>query len=102
MRGVRRHPILILLVALVLFAPVFEFFDNTQDVDEGTDLVLVLLSAFASTGLFVICQRILCFLVGLFLVETIPADTLLPYPNPSIRVEVSPPESLMQLGSLRI
>lgn len=102
MHQVRQHPILILLIGFVLFAPLFEFFDNSQDVDEGTDLVLVLLSAFVSTGLFVICKSIAYFFVRLFFVQTIPADALVPLSNPSVRVDGSPPECFMLLGSLRI
>ena len=102
MQEIRRHPILILLVGVVLLAPAFEFFDQSQDLDQGTDLVLVLISAFASIGLFIICTRMICFLFRLWLIATIPIDALFPVPNRSIRVEVPPPECLITLGSLRI
>ena len=102
MCGIPRHAILILLLGLVLLAPVFELFDHTQDLEQGTDLVLVLLSAFVSMGLFILCKKIVCLLFRLLLIATVPADTFIPFRNRSIQVEVSPPESLALLGSLRI
>ena len=101
MHRIPRHPILILLLAIVLLAPVFEFFDQSQDVDEGADLVLVFLSAFASIGLFILCKRMIYFLLQVF-TAAIPAYALLPFRNRSVRIDVSPPECLALLGSLRI
>ena len=101
MHGKLRHPILILLLAIVLLAPVFEFFDQSQDMEQGTDLVLVLLCAFVSIGLFILCKRMIHFLFQLF-IAAIPADALLPFRNRSVRIDVSPPECLVLRGSLRI
>ena len=105
MHRLPRHLILILLLGLlgvVLLAPLFECFDQSQDLEQGTDLVLVIFSVFVSTGLFILCKRMVCFLFRLLLIATIPADAFASLPNRSIQVEVSPPEYLMTLGSLRI
>jgi drug/metabolite transporter (DMT)-like permease len=102
MHGIRRRPVLILLVGLVLFAPLFEVFDRSADVEQGTDLVLVLLSAFVSIGLFVICKRMIGLLFWLFLIAKIPVDASPLFPNRSVRPEISPPECLILLGCLRI
>ena len=104
MHRLPRHLIRIFLLGLlgvVLLAPLFECFDQSQDLEQGTDLVLVILSLFVSTGLFILCRRIVCFVFRLLLVATIPADAFVPL-NRSIQVEVFPPECLMTLGSLRI
>ena len=102
MNRVPRHLILILLLGVVLLAPVFELFDQSEDLEQGTDFVLVLLSAFVSMGLFTLCKRIVCFLFRLLLIATVPTDTVIPFHNRSIEVEISPPKSLVLLGSLRI
>ena len=102
MHGIPRHAILILLLGVALLAPMFEFFDQGQDLEQGSDFVLVLLSVFVSTGLFVLCTRIVTFLFRLLVIALIPADTVNRFPNRSIEVEVSPPERLMMLGSLLI
>ena len=102
MHGIPRHAILILLLGVALLAPLFEFFDQGQDLEQGSDFVLVLLSVFVSMGLFVLCTRIVTFLFRLLVIALIPADTVNRFPNRSIEVEVSPPERLMMLGSLRI
>ena len=101
MHQVRRHPIVIVLLGLVLLAPLFEFFDQSQDLEQGSDLVLVLLSVFASAGLFLLCKPVVSILVR-SLLAGIPAEASLPLLDQSIRVEVSPPECLILLGSLRI
>ena len=102
MRGISRHAILILLLGVALLAPLFEFFDQGQDLEQGSDFVLVLLSVFVSTGLFVLCTRIVNSLFQLLVIAIIPAETSNRFSNRSIQVEVSPRERLMMLGSLRI
>ena len=102
MSALLRQLALILFIGVVVLAPTFEFFDEGQDLEQGTDLVLVLLSLFTAAGLFMLCKTVICILVRLS-VATIPAaDAPLPLLNRSIGVDVSPPESLIVLGSLRI
>ena len=48
--------IIALLLGVVLLAPVFEFFDDGKDLEQGTDLVLMFLSLFVSIGLFTLCR----------------------------------------------
>ena len=102
MNGIPRHAIVILLLGLVFLAPVFELFDHSQDLDQGTDLVFVLLCAFVSMGLFILCTRIIGFLFRLLLIATIPLDTFIPFHNRPLEVEIFPPESRALLGSFRI
>ena len=102
MRRLPRHLILILVLGVILLAPLFEFFDEGQDLEQGTDFVLVLLATFMSTGLFVLCKRMFAFVVRVLVLETIPADPLVIFSNRSIRVEISPPECPAMLGTLRI
>ena len=101
MDQLRRHPVIILLLGVAILAPFYELFDQGQDMEQGADLVLTLLCAFVSAGLFLVCKRAV-YVLGQFLVEMIPADTSLPVLDQSLRVEVSPPEWRISLGSLRI
>ena len=101
MRELLRHPIIVLLIGFVLLAPLFEAFDNSQDLVQRTDF-LVLLCVFVFTGLFILCKRTVTFLFQVLVIALAPFVALTPYRNRSIRVEVSPPESLMALGGLRI
>ena len=100
-----RHLVLILLLGLlgvVLLAPLFECFDQSKDLEQGTDVVFVILSVFVSTGLFILCKRIACLPFRSLFIATVSADTLIPFSNRPLEVEISPPESLVVLGSLRI
>ena len=102
MRGIPQHVIVILLLGFVLLAPLFEIFDQSQDIEQGTDFVLVLLCAFVSIGLFILCKTFVCVLVHLLLIATVPADAFILLRNRSLEVEISPPKSLVLLGSLRV
>jgi len=94
--------VLILVLGLVLLAPVFELFDDSKDVEQGTDFVLALLCVFISIGLFTLCRRLVSLLFQLFVIAKVAEQDLGSLLNQSIQVPVSPPESLALLGSLRI
>ena len=94
--------VLILVLGLVLLAPVFELFDDSNDVEQGTDFVLMLLSLFVSIGLFILLRQLVSLLFQLFIIAKVAEQDLGSLLNQSIQVPVSPPESLALLGSLRI
>ena len=96
------RPILILVLGLVLLAPVFELFDDSNDVEQGTDFVLMFLAVFVSIGLFTLCRRLVSVLFQLFIIAKLAEPAPGPLADESIRVAVSPPESLALLCSLRI
>ena len=105
MRRAPRHLILILLLGLagvLLVAPIFECFDESNDLEQGTDIVLLVVSLFVATGLFILCRSIAHLIVGLPRGATVPADTAVLFLNRSIQVEISPPKVLALLGGLRI
>ena len=94
--------VLILVLGLVLLAPLFELFDDSKDVEQGTDFVLILLSIFVSIGLFTLCRRLVSLFFQLFVIATIAEPASGFPPDQAIQVAVSPPESLAALGSFRI
>ena len=101
MHWIRRKTILIVL-GVVLFAPLFESFDRSQDMEQGTDLVLALLCVFVSVGLFTVCKRIISFVLELLVTGTIPTDIQIHFSSRSIQVEILPPEHPILPGTLRI
>ena len=102
MRRVARNPILIVLLALVLLAPLFELFDESRDMEQGNDFVLAILCVFVSAGLFLLCRRLLSVLFQLFLTARVSPIKVFQAANRSIEATPSPPESLLLLNSLRI
>src|SRR5262245_29100014 len=96
------RPVLILALAVVLLAPIFELFDDGKDMEQGTDFVLMLLSLFLSIGLFTLCRGLVSLLFRLFVIAKIAERASGPPLDQSIEVAVSPPEFLAALGSLRI
>src|SRR5881296_2920145 len=99
---IARGPILIILLAVVLLAPLFEFFDQSDDMEQGNDFVLALLCVFVATSLFLLCRRVIAFLFRLFLIATNSPASVVSVANRLIEAAASPPESLLLLGSLRI
>src|SRR2546425_2672545 len=99
---VMRSPILIILLAAVLLAPLFEFFDQSGDMEQGNDFVLALLWVFVATSLFLLCRRVIAFLFRLFLIAINSPASVVSLANRSIEATASPPESLLLLSSLRI
>ena len=99
---VTRSPILIILLAVVLLAPLFEFFDQSGDMEQGNDFVLALLCIFVATSLFLLCRRVIAFLFRLFLIAVSAPASVVPMANRSIETTASPPGSLLLLSSLRI
>jgi hypothetical protein len=102
MRRIPRNLILIGLLAIVLLAPLFEFFDQTPDLDQNSDLVRALLCIFAGTSLCLICRRVMSFLPRLFRMTTIPPVSAVRPALRTVDAAISPPEPLSLLGSLRI
>lgn len=102
MRRIPRNLILIALLAIVLLAPLFEFFDQTPDLDQNSDLVRALLCIFVGTTLCLLCRRVISFLPRLFRMTVSPTISAIDSPNRAIEAAVSPPESFLLLGSLRI
>ncbi len=96
------RPILILLLGFVLVVPLFEFFDDSEDVEQGTDFVLMLLCVFVAVGLFTLCRRLVSRFFQLLIIAKVPERASGSLPTRSIRVADAPPESLALLGSLRI
>ena len=96
------RPILILVLGLVLLAPVFELFDDSNDVEQGTDFVLVLLSLFVSIGLFILLRQLVSLLFQLFIIAKVAGSPSHSLADTPIQVAVSPPELLALIGSLRI
>jgi len=88
-------------LALVVLAPTFELFDEGKDLEQGTDLILMLLSIFTAIGLFIVCKRILSFLCLSLCTAIIPTDVAA-FANRAIQVEVSPPELSELFCNLRI
>ena len=101
MNSIRRHPVIILLLGVVLLAPFYELIDQGRDMEQGSDLVLTLLWMFMVAGQFWLCKRVICVLARGVL-SIIAADTSLSARHRSIRIDVSPPECLRLIGSLRI
>lgn len=103
MRRIARNLILVVLLAVVLFAPLFEIFDQSGDMDQGSDFVLTLLCVFMATGLFLLCRTIISFLFrfGRIVTIHIPSQVLRWTTRPT-EAAPSPPSSLLSFGSLRI
>src|SRR5437016_4428547 len=99
---ITRNPILIILLAVVLLAPLFEFFDQSGDMEQGNDFVLALLCVFVATSLFLLCKSAIAFLFRFFLIGANSPASVVVVANRSIDASASPPESLLLLGSLRI
>jgi hypothetical protein len=102
MRRLIRNPIVIVLVALVLLAPLFEFFDRSGDMEQGNDFVLALLCAVTAASLFLLCRRVVSFLLRSFRETTGSPTAGKSVASRTIEVTASPPESLLLFGSLRI
>ena len=102
MARVRRNRILIVLLAVVLLAPLFELFDESDDIEQGNDFVLALLCVFVATSLFWLCRRLIAFLFSLIQITTISPVPVLHGPARSVDATASPPESLLVLTALRI
>ena len=102
MRRVKRNLILIIFVAVVVFAPLFEVFDQSGDMYMGSDFVLALLCAFMATGLFLLCRRLFVALFRLLRIATISILSELHWANRFSEATPSPPQSLLLLGTLRI
>ena|SRR5206468_7953611 len=102
MARVRRNRILIVLLAVVLLAPLFELFDESDDIEQGNDFVLALLCVFVATSLFLLCRRLIAFLFSLIQITTISPVSVLHAPTRSVDATASPPESLLVLTALRI
>jgi hypothetical protein len=102
MHGIRRQTLLIVLLGIALCAPLFEAIDNSNDLEQGTDLVFVFLMAFVSIGLFTLCRRIVLFLRPRLLDGAISSSTAVFFPNRSIPIEIVPSESPPAIGPLRI
>jgi hypothetical protein len=86
----QRHLIIIIVLALVMLAPAFELFDESQDLDQGTDFVFVLLLGFVSIGLIILCKSVLTLLLGLERVFVGCLKLGFPLPRRTIRFEISP------------
>jgi hypothetical protein len=98
-----RNRILIVVLAIVLLAPLFEVFDHSADMEQGNDFVLALLFMFVATSLFLLCKRMVSFLFRLsFMAATISPVSVRHAANRSIEASASPPQSFLSLGSLRI
>ena len=105
MRPALRNPIVIVLLAVVVLAPLFELFDESGDMDQGNDFVLALLAAFMAIGLFLICRGVIDLLFRLFRLPVIGTTLqicIFFVGIRRIRPTASPPESFLLLGSLRI
>ena len=100
--AITRNPILIILLAVVLLAPLFEFFDQSGDMEQGNDFVLALLCIFVATSLFLLCGSVIAYLFRLFLIGINSPPSVVSMANRSIEATASPPESLLLLSSLRI
>jgi len=101
MRRVTRN-ILIVLLAVVLLGPLFEFFDQSNDMEQGDDFVLALLCVFVATSLFLLCRKMISALFRLFLIARISPVSELHAATRSIDAAASPPESVLVLSNLRI
>ena len=99
---ITRNPILIILLAVVRLAPLFEFFDQSGDMEQGNDFVLALLCIFVATSLFLLCRSVIAYLFRLFLIGINSPASVVPMADRSIEATASPPESLLLLSSLRI
>jgi hypothetical protein len=84
------HIIIIIVLGLVMLAPAFELFDQSQDLDQGTDFVFVLLLGFVSIGLIILSKRIplLWIVVRRILAGCMQSGLLLP--RRPVRFEISP------------
>jgi hypothetical protein len=102
MRRSPRNLILIALLAIVLLAPLFEFFDQTPDLDQNSDLVRDLLCIFVGVTLCLLCRRLISFLPWLFRITLIPPVSEVDTGIRTIEAAVSPPEFFLLLRTLRI
>ena len=85
-----RHIIIIVVLALVMLAPAFELFDESQDLDQGTDFVFVLLLGFVAIGLIILSKRAPSLLLGVRRVLEDCLKLLLRLPRLPARFEISP------------
>lgn len=87
---VQRHIIIIALLAVVMLAPAFELFDQSDDLDQGTDFVFVLLLGFVSIGLIILCKGVTTLLLGMrrVLIGCLKREIALP--RRPVRFEISP------------
>jgi hypothetical protein len=94
----QRHIIIIIVLALVMLAPAFELFDESEDLDQGTDFVFVLLLGFVSIGLIILCKSVLTLLLGLQRVLLGCLKLGFPLPRRTTRFEIAPHIPLLPLS----
>ena len=102
MRRITQNRIVIVLLAVVLLAPLFEFLDQGNDLNPDSDFVRALLCVFVAMSLCLLCRKAISFLPRLFRIATIPSVSVLHAANGLIETAAFAPESLLLLGSLRI
>jgi hypothetical protein len=102
MFGIRRQVILLVLLGVVLLAPLFEFVDNSNDLEQGTDLVFVFLAAFVSIGLFTLCKRTVLFLRSRLPERIVICLSVVFLLKRLIQFDILPSESPPVMGNLRI
>ena len=102
MQRIIRNPIVLLLLAVVLLAPLFELFDRSDDMEQGSDFVLALLCVFIATGLFLLCRNVISLLFRLVRIAIISTTPVLHWAKRSTEPTTSPPALLLLLGILRI
>ena len=102
MARIVRQTILFLILGVVLFGPLFEAFDSTNDLEQGTDIVLVLLATFVSIALFTVCKRIILAALRFLFIDAVASYSAVLLSNRSTQVEILPPRSTILLASLRI
>ena len=102
MQRIIQNPIVLLVLAVVLLAPLFEVFDRSDDMEQGSDFVLALLCVFMATGLFLLCRNVISLLFRLVRIAIISTTLVHHWANRSTEATPSPPASLLLLGILRI
>ena len=75
---------------------------QTPDLDQNSDLVRALLCIFVGTSLCLLCKRVISFLPRSFRITVLPPVCVIHKANRTIEAAVSPPESFLLIGSLRI
>ena len=97
-----KKAILIFLLSAILLAPLLEVFDQSQDLGQDKDLVLVVVFVSMSIGIFTLCKRTIVLLFRLLFAVSVPTYIFDRIAYRSIQIDASPPECLMTLTSLRI
>jgi hypothetical protein len=91
-----------LFISIVIFLPLFEMLDHSEDLQQGTDIVQAVLFALTFGTLAVLLTNIAVILFRSLKISTIVPRRTLAVRQHFTRVEPSPPKLFVALCTIRI